>query len=212
MKTLVNPLQVSRFLQKYDRAAVEKGLTIFVGLDFHEYVSIARATPTKDPTYPNFRPDRSPTKSGEGYCIKGHDENNKVAFFGAARLYDLSESNFAEPVESLKVFCAEPTLHAHPQNRCSCSAPSAKKILGKVAYHGDIWVREDLRGKGLPKVISGLQRGVSLCRWAPDGSEVKPWDAAKGRSVGSPNPTHCGSPPNNSAVARPDSLTNVMRQ
>ncbi|UPK20591.1 hypothetical protein [Bradyrhizobium sp. 131] len=168
MKTLVNPLQVSRFLQKYDRAAVEKGLTVFVGFDFHEYVSITRATPTKDPTYPNFRPDRSPIKSGEGYWIKGHDENNKVAFLGAARLYDLSESNFAEHVESLKAFYAEPALHAHPQDRCSCSAPSAKKIVGKVAYHGDLWVREDLRGKGLPKIISGLQRGVSFCMWAPD--------------------------------------------
>jgi len=168
MRTLVNPLQVSRSLQTYDRAAVEKGIEVFVGFDFHEYVSITRATPTKGPTYPNFRPDRSPIKSGEGYWIKGHDENNDVAFLVAARLYDLSNTNFAEHVESLKAFYAEPALHAHPQDRCSCSAPSAKKIVGRVAYHGDLWVREDFRGKGLSRIISGLLHGMSFGMWAPD--------------------------------------------
>lgn len=168
MTSVVNPLHVSRFLQVYDAAAAEKGIKISIGFDFHEYASIARATPTKGPTYPNFRPDRSPIGSGEGYWIMGVDKNNELALLEAARLYDLSHSNFAEHLQSLKAFYADPSLHAHPQDRCTCIAPSANRMTGKVAYHGDRWVRRDFRGQGIPKIIAGIARGVSLAMWTPD--------------------------------------------
>lgn len=168
MTRVVNPLQLSRFLHIYDDAAAQKGIELSIGFDFHEYVSITRALPTKKPTYPNFRPDRSPIKSGEGYWMIGVDKNNDVALVEAARLYDLSHSNFTEHLESLKAFYADPTIHAHPQDRCICTAPSAKKITGKVAYHGDFWLRSDFRGKGMAKIMAGVLRGVSYAMWAPD--------------------------------------------
>ncbi|MHC1950482.1 hypothetical protein IF803_40035 [Bradyrhizobium sp. UFLA06-06] len=98
----------------------------------------------------------------------GVDSNEKVALVEAARLFDLSHSNFAEHLQSLKAFYADPTVHAHPQDRCSCTAPSANKIAGKVAYHGDRWVRKDFRGQGIPKIMAGMARGVSYAMWAPD--------------------------------------------
>lgn len=168
MKSIVDPLRVSRFLQVYDAAAAQKGIQISIGFDFDKYISITRATPTKGPTYPNFRPDRSPIRSGEGFWILGVDKNNDVALLEAARLYDLSHSNFAEHLESLKAFFADPTLHAHHQDRCTCIAPSAKKISGKVAYLGDRWVRRDFRRQGMSKIMAGLARGVSYAMWAPD--------------------------------------------
>lgn len=168
MTSVVNPLQVSRFLQMYDDAAAQKGVKLSVGFDFHEYVSITAATPTKGRTYPNFRPDRSPIKFGEGYWIIGIDKNNEVALSDAARLYDLSQSSLAEHLQSLKAFYAKPAVHAHPNDRCTCTAPSAKKITGKVAYHGDLWVRRDLRGQGLAKIAAGIAHGVSFAMWAPD--------------------------------------------
>lgn len=168
MTSVVDPLQVSRFLQGYDDAAAQKGIKLSVGFDFHEYVSITRATLTKSPTHPIFRPDRSPIKPGEGYWLMGVDKNRDVVLIEAARLYDLSHSNFAEHLESLKAFYADPAMHAHPQDRCTCTAPSAKKITGKVAYHGDLWVRSDFRGQGIPKITTGLGRGVTFAMWAPD--------------------------------------------
>lgn len=168
MAGLVNPLQVSRFLQVYDDDAARKGIKLSIGFDFHEYVSITKGAPTKGRTYPNFRPDRSPIKLGEGYWIIGVDQNNEVALTDAARLYDLSHSNLAEHLQSLKAFYADPMVHAHPQDRCICKAPSAKKISGSVAYHGDLWVRRDFRGQGLAKITAGIAHGVSFAMWAPD--------------------------------------------
>lgn len=168
MRSIVNPLHVSRFLQKYDAAAAQKGIKISIGFDFHDYISITRATPTKGSTYPSFRPDRSPIKSGEGYWMIGLDQNNEVALTEAARLFDLSHSNFSEHLQSLKAFYANPSAHAHPLDRCTCTAPSANKMTGKVAYHGDRWVRRDFRGQGIPKIMAGIARGVSFAMWAPD--------------------------------------------
>lgn len=168
MKRVVGPLHVSRFVQVYDDVAAQKGVKLLIGFDFHQYVSITRATPTKGPTYPTFRPDRSAIKPGEGYWIVGVDNSNDVAAVEAARLYDLSHSNFAEHLQSLKAFFDDPTEYAHSQDRCICKAPTAKNITGKVAYHGDLWVRSDFRGQGLRKIITRIAHGMSFAMWAPD--------------------------------------------
>ncbi|MGY4198981.1 hypothetical protein [Bradyrhizobium sp. USDA 4520] len=168
MKHLVDPLRVSRFLQVYDEGAARKGITLSIGFDFRDYVAITCATPTKGPTYPNFRPDKSPIKAGDGFWMVGVDKNNQVVALQAVRLYDLSCSNFQKHLQSLKMFYGDPTIHAHPQDICSCVAPSAKKMTGKVAYHGDVWVRSDYRGIGMPKIMAGIAFGVSFAMWAPD--------------------------------------------
>lgn len=168
MTSELNPLHVSRSLQVHDSAAAQKGIKVSIGFDFNEYVSITRATPTKGPTYPNFRPDRSPIKSGEGYWVMGVDKNSEVVLLFAARLYDLSPSNFAEHLQSLKAFYADPSVHAHPQDHCTCIAPSAKKMTGKVAYHGDFWIRGDVRGQGLSKIMARITQGASFAMWDPD--------------------------------------------
>ncbi|MER9839335.1 hypothetical protein NKJ28_31045 [Mesorhizobium sp. M0145] len=167
-KSVVNPLNISRYLQTYDDHAAQKGIRISIGFDFQKYVSITRATPTKSPTYPNFRPDRSPIKAGEGFWIVGVDHNDDIALLDAARLYDLSRSNFADHLQSLKAFYANPTIQAHPNDSCFCTAPSAKKITGRVAYLGDLWVRKDYRGQGVPRIAAGIAFGVSFALWAPD--------------------------------------------
>ncbi|MET4222183.1 hypothetical protein ABIB00_007419 [Bradyrhizobium sp. LB14.3] len=168
MSSAVDLLKAAHFLRMYGDAAAEKGIRLSMGFDFDQYVSIARATPTKGPTQPVFRPDRSPINLYEGYWIIGCDENNEVVYLEAARLFNLQHSNLGDHFESLKAFYGKPEKHAHPQDSCICTAPSAKKITGKVAYHGDLWVRSDFRGQGILKSVGGLGGGISLAMWNPD--------------------------------------------
>lgn len=168
MTGVANPLRASRFLQLYDDAAAKTGIKLLIGFDFHEYVSITQATPTKGQTSPNFRPDHSPIKSGEGFWIIGIDHSNEVALSYAARLYDLSHANFAEHLQSLKAFYADPIIHAHPKDSCYCTAPSAKQMIGKIAYGGDLWVRRDFRGGSMAQIITRIAHGMSFALWAPD--------------------------------------------
>ncbi|SFV15008.1 hypothetical protein [Bradyrhizobium arachidis] len=182
MTLAANDTRASRCLQMDDPTATQKGIHLLIGFDFHEYLSITQATPTKGPTYPNFRPDTSPIKSGEGYWIAGLDRRNDVAILAAARLYDLSYTNFAAHLQSLNAFYAEPDKHAHPQDRCVCTAPSAKKITGKVAYHGDFWIRKDFRGQGISKMSARIAHLVSFILWKPDFlcGLVPSWSVEKG--------------------------------
>ncbi len=166
MKRPVNPLQVSRFLRLYEDAAAQKGIKLTIGFDFHKYISLARATPTKEPTTLNFQPDHSPIRLGDGFWMMGADKNNNVAALQAVRLYKLSHCNFAEELE--KEFGAYLDLDAYPHDSCTCTSPSAKKMIGKVAYHGDLWVRKDYRGQGMPTVMAGLAFGVAFAMWSPD--------------------------------------------
>lgn len=168
MTSVVNHLQFSRFLQLYDVVAAKAGIKLLIGFDFRDYVSIMRAIPTKSPIQPTFRPDRSAIKSGEGYWIIGLDKKKEIMLSDAARLYDLSESNFAEHLQSLKAFYADPIIHAHPEDRCTCIAPSAKKMSGKVAYNGELWVRKDFRGEGIAQAITRIAHSLSFAMWAPD--------------------------------------------
>lgn len=162
MNSPVNPLHVSRFLQEYDDAAARKGIMLSVGFDFHKYISITRNTPTKSPTIRSFQPDHSPIRSGDGFWMIGIDKNDDVAVLQAVRLYDLSCSSFAEHLEN--VFCVD----LAPQGGFTCVAPNAKKITGKVVYHGDGWVRRDYRGQGMPEIMGGVAFGVAFAMWAPD--------------------------------------------
>ncbi|WP_354267059.1 hypothetical protein [Bradyrhizobium sp. I1.7.5] len=139
-----------------------------IGFDFDEFARIARTIPTKEPIEPNFRPDLSLIKPGEGYWIMGVDKENAVAILAAQRLYDLSGTNLAEHFESLKAFYADPTVHADRYYRCNCRVKSATTITGKVAYHGDYWIRSDFRGKGLSAIMPRVTHGLSFAMWAPD--------------------------------------------
>ncbi len=162
MKNRVNPLRVSRFLRVYDDAAAQKGIRLSVGFDFHKYAAIVRGTPTKEFTSPLFQLDLSPVKSGDGFWMIGVDKNDDVVILQAVRLFHLSRSSLAEHL------CADPALNADAQQIWICTAPSAKKITGKVAYHGDAWVRKDYRGQGMPSIMAGVAFGVSFAMWSPD--------------------------------------------
>ncbi|MBY3360043.1 hypothetical protein HFN97_19680 [Rhizobium laguerreae] len=167
MDSIINPLMAARYLSTFDRDAANNEITLSLGFDFEEYVTITKNTSTKGPTYPNFRPDRSPIELGSGFWVKGVDKNGEIALLQAVRLYNLNTS-FAEHLRSLRAYYMDVTLHASSHDRCKCVAPSAEIMTGKVAYHGDLWVRADFRGKGMPKIMAGIVFGVSYSLWMPD--------------------------------------------
>ncbi|MCP3441084.1 hypothetical protein [Bradyrhizobium sp. CCGUVB14] len=163
MTSIVNHLEVSRFLRLYDELATQTGIALSIGFDFHEYCSITGTTPTKPPTSRPFRP---PVNSGDGFWMMGVDKDNIVAVLQAVRLFDISRGNFADVLE--EVFYADVNSHTHPSDNWTCVAPTAKRMKGKVAYHGDGWVRSDYRGLGMSKIMAGVAFGLSFAMWNPD--------------------------------------------
>ncbi|WP_205769897.1 hypothetical protein [Microvirga sp. KLBC 81] len=182
MLSNVTTLEVSKYIYAADELWRRSGLHIAMGDDFEEYVGITSRLPGKPPTTPNFRPDCYELSPGKAFWIIGRDQEGRVAHVQAMRLDDLCDTNLAEHLESLRACFADPTLQAGPGSSCSCYAPTACSITGLVAYHGDIWLRKDFRGRGLAALIGQIAFGLAWAKWSPDFiyALVAGWNIEKG--------------------------------
>lgn len=161
-------LEVSTYICSLDRKARKAGVQFRMGEDFEEYLSITSKIAGKYPTFPNFRPDCSQLEPGQAFWVVGEDKFGKVAHVQALRVDDLAPTNLADHLESLKSCYADPARHAGPDSSCVCVAPTARIISGVVAYHGDLWLRSDLRGRGLAPTLAGVAFGLAWAKWSPD--------------------------------------------
>ncbi|RVI63712.1 hypothetical protein [Sinorhizobium meliloti] len=178
----VTALEVSKYIYAADELARRSGLHLTMGDDFEEYVGITSRLSGKPATTPNFRPDCSDLSLGKAFWIIGRDPEERVAHVQAMRLDDLSDTNIAEHLESLRACFTNPNVQAGPGSSCISSAPTARKITGRVAYHGDIWLREDFRGRGLATLIGRIAFGLAWAKWSPDFiyALVAGWNIEKG--------------------------------
>ncbi|WP_322884537.1 hypothetical protein U8C35_29190 (plasmid) [Sinorhizobium medicae] len=182
MLSNVTALEVSKYIYAADELARRSGLHLTMGDDFEEYVGITSRLPGKPATTPNFRPDCSDLSLENAFWIIGRDREGRVAHVQAMRLDDLSDTNIAEHLESLRACFTDPNVKAGPGSSCISSAPTARRITGLVAYHGDIWLREDFRGRGLATLIGRIAFGLAWAKWSPDFiyALVARWNIEKG--------------------------------
>ncbi|MBB4577679.1 hypothetical protein GGI59_006593 [Rhizobium lentis] len=168
MPSNVTTLEISKYIATAEELARQSGLTLTMGDDFKEYIGITSRLPGKSPTYPNFHPDCSDLQPGRAFWIVGRDGEQKVAHVQAMRLDNISNTSLAEHLRSLRACFADPGLRAGVGSACSCDAPTAHSITGLVAYRGDLWLREDFRGRGLMAFLGRLAFGLAWSKWSPD--------------------------------------------
>ncbi|MER9708423.1 hypothetical protein NKJ10_30370 [Mesorhizobium sp. M0204] len=159
-------LDVSRYICSLDQKARKEGLQFRMGEDFEEYLSITSQIDGKYPTFPPFHPDCSQLEPGRAFWIVGEDKSGRVAHVQALRV--LATTNLADHLEALKVFYVAPARQAGPGSSGVCAEPTSRTISGFVAYHGDLWLRSDLRGKGLARTLAGVAFGLAWEKWSPD--------------------------------------------
>lgn len=182
MQSNVTTLELARCICAADELGRKMGLHITMGEDFEEYVGITSRLPGKSPTYPSFRPDCSYLPPGKAFWIVGRDQDGRVAHVQAMRLYHLSNTDVAEHLGSLRAWFADPTFIAGSGSSSRCNAPTGRAMTGLVAYHGDIWLREDFRGRGLSTFIGRIAFGLAWAKWSPDFiyALVADWHVQKG--------------------------------
>ncbi|RWO86305.1 hypothetical protein [Mesorhizobium sp.] len=182
MSDYVTVFDASKYIALLDNTARRSGLLFRMGENFEEYADITDGIVGKARTDPNFRPDCSQLDAGRAFWIVGEDLSGKVAHVQALRVDDLTATNLARHLESLKAFYANPKSLAGSGSSCICRAPTAQRITRIVAYHGDIWLREDFRGQGLPRTFAGIAFGLAWVKWSPDFiyALVPTWSVEKG--------------------------------
>ncbi|MDX1711412.1 MAG: hypothetical protein R3316_09790, partial [Rhodovibrionaceae bacterium] len=166
-----DPAQLDAFIAGIEEIAAFRGMRLSVEEDFDAFARVSRTAPGRAPITPMFDPERSDLGGGKAFWIKGVDEAGDVVHLQAARVDDLDGMPLIDWLEGLWAFYADPAATAKAQEVCFCAAPMAMEITGRVAYHGEVWLRDgcnSFRGYGLGGVLPRMAIAVALKRWQPD--------------------------------------------
>lgn len=148
-------------------AAACHGLTVSLEFCFNDFKRLNRKL-DKKPLTPNFDPDTWPLQPGDGFWMRGINEQGDVVMTQAARRYDCHDQSVADLHQSLRAFYASPATQAEPGEVCRSPAPAAQAIRGDVCYHGELWLAPAYRGRGLSDCLPKLLMAIVLLKWAPD--------------------------------------------
>lgn len=169
MNAVTDPLQVARFVSGIDRFAAGVGLTLEMCRDFTEFREIRNAMPDRSPMSPIFDPSVTDVGPGNGFWIKGTDAAGKIVHLQATRRSDLEDLSLADHLYELRRLYKLPGLDMETDvDRSSLRAPALRQITGRVCYHGEIWLDELLRGRGLSALLPRLLLALVLMKWSPD--------------------------------------------
>jgi hypothetical protein len=100
------------------------------------------------------------------FWIGAYDNRGNVVSVQAAKVEDLQDRSLAEhwQQQQRRIF-----VDPNPQARFGNEhAHDAYFLRGKIVYHGNLWLRRDVRGKGLAEPLTQLGFLVALLKWSPD--------------------------------------------
>lgn len=148
------------------RSRVEKsGLTLKESADFSLFEKTVRATADKY-LMEDFSPRFFDLHGATAFWIGAYDHLGQIASVQAAKLEELKDRSLADHwhQQQRRIF-----VDPNPQARLGNEhAHDAYFMRGRIVYHGNLWLRRDLRGKGVAIPLTQLVFLLSLLKWSPD--------------------------------------------
>jgi len=159
---------LGRFFLKADAAARDRGVHLsLVPLEVLPETN-RRNGDTWLPLLPLFDPGIGGVTEETGIALVGRNDRGEIVATQGARLYDWSDSDLFEEATSLRMFYADPDASRLPGERCEITAPSARRIRGKVVFSGAGWYRPDHRGQLLSGILPRISRALAYTHWRSD--------------------------------------------
>jgi hypothetical protein len=140
-------------------------LTVAESSDFLAFEKIIRGTEDKY-LMEDFSPRFFDLHGATAFWIGAFDAHGNIVSVQAAKIEDLQDRTLADhwQQQQRRMF-----VDPNPQARFGTDhAPDAYFMSGKIVYHGNLWLRRDIRGKGLAEPLTQLGFLVSLLKWSPD--------------------------------------------
>lgn len=167
----IDYLQVSRYITDIDAFARSQGISLAIKNDFEELCYLSKRLPGKPVPFAPFHPEYTDVGAENAFWIEGRNGGGEVVHVQAVRCDDLSDTTLAHRIHALlEPYATEEVLETS-NDLDFCQSPMARKISGKVCYHGEIWLRggsNGYRGKGLSSILPRMILGLALAKWAPD--------------------------------------------
>jgi hypothetical protein len=156
---------LGRFFLDADNAARERGVVLSFGpLDELLRVNLQNRDSWR-PLIPIFDCAQGGFRPETGFCILGRNARGKVVAAQAARLYRFDRCNFHEAATTLDLFYADAAAARARGEACRVTAPSARKISGRVVFSGGGWYHPDYRGRDLSCILPRISRAYAHARW-----------------------------------------------
>lgn len=155
-----------RTLAKLDEQA---HLSIQMGDVMEDYADIVAAE-RPQPLGRPFDPTQQDLSGGRAFWIIARNPDGELVHTQALRRLDLGTQNLADFLRNNFQSFPPPGLPIDFENSACNAGPGARRISGRVAYHGEIWVKDspDYRGNGLIDYLARLGLLSASMHWQPD--------------------------------------------
>mgnify|MGYP001791669917 CR=1 FL=1 len=146
----------------------QRGVFIRLGKDFTTFAARIQQTPERAPLHEQFAPDLDMDGAQSAFWICGYDEDGDLVHTQAAHLLDLTGKSIAAHIDAHQHNYfpkSPPVIRSTVKPK---AGPRSSSIDGMVAYHGEMWLRKDLRDQGTAAILIRLGLLVMVREWDPD--------------------------------------------
>lgn len=159
---------IGRFFLEADAALQQRDVHLSFA-SMRQLVEINRLnSDTWRPILPHYDPAFWGKSQHSAFCLLGRNNTGDVVATQAARLYDLDGTNLHDMAESLQLFYPDPGRMRRAGESCAITAPSARRIVGRIAFSGAAWYRPDYRGRDLSSILPRVSRAYAHTIWNTD--------------------------------------------
>ena len=149
--------------------ARSQGLYLQIGSDFTVFKMARDAQLGRAPLSPMFDPSVCSFDPVDGFWIIGTDNRGRLVHTQAMRLNHLgTDTTLGQFLYANRVIYAPPGEEVDVDHTVFNRAPSTRRIKGRVAYHGELWLSEEFRGNRNTTILPRLALGLALRQWSPD--------------------------------------------
>lgn len=153
-------------ISEFDR----RGIRIQIGTDFRHYRDTVQFQNPERLIGLAFDPDVHNLNADNSYFVLGFDDTGCLVLTQAVRLLSTDRINLSDYFSENFLHFQPPGLYPDTQTSRYVPGPSAKRLEGIIAYHGEVWIKDDkrYRGTGLMRPTAKLAFTTGMCRFLPN--------------------------------------------
>ncbi|MCK4711834.1 MAG: hypothetical protein KAT26_03025 [Marinosulfonomonas sp.] len=158
----------AQFVAQASDIVKKNGIYLRIGTCFSEYGKLISMQRPQQPVGQPFDCRKNNFQPESGFWIAGWNEDDVLVHTQAVRLVDLAGLSLAGYMGKKYIDFPPAGLDLDMEKSRYNPGPAARKIRGKVCYHGDFWLSGDYRGTGVVSVLARFALASALLKWSPD--------------------------------------------
>lgn len=146
-------------------------LTLSVGYDFEQYKYMLKTARPDHTIGVPFDPALHDFSDGSAFWIAATDAKGDVVHTQALRLINVAGQSLASHLETKFTDFPPPSLPLDLEQSNYRPGPGAKRMTGRIAYHGEFWIGGapgQFRGSGISTVLCRYGFWMAIQHWDPD--------------------------------------------